>query len=158
MRYFLDTEFWEQGAHEPIRLISIALLAEDGRMCYREVAGAWLWTESEWLQEHVIPHLLRDEHEMSPFEIAHDVLHFVGDDPSPEFWGYYSDYDWVVFCQLFGDMGSLPKGWPYYCSDLRQSLDERGLTHIKQPDDAQHIAYGDAQWVARTWREYIEGR
>ena len=42
-----------------------------------------------------------------------------------EFYGYYSDYDWVVFCWLFGKMIDLPKGFPMYCIDLKQILDER---------------------------------
>ena len=42
----------------------------------------------------------------------------------PEFYGYYSDYDWVVFCWLFGKMIDLPKGFPMYCIDLKQILDE----------------------------------
>jgi hypothetical protein len=43
---------------------------------------------------------------------------------NPEFYGYYSDYDWVVFCWLFGRMIDLPKGFPMYCIDLKQELDK----------------------------------
>lgn len=43
----------------------------------------------------------------------------------PEFYAYYADYDWVVFCSLFGRMIDLPKGFPMYCRDLKQSLDEK---------------------------------
>lgn len=42
-----------------------------------------------------------------------------------EFYGYYSDYDWVVFCSLFGRMIDLPEGFPMYCKDLKQTLDEK---------------------------------
>jgi hypothetical protein len=41
------------------------------------------------------------------------------------FCGYYSDYDWVVFCQLFGKMIDLPKGFPMYCYDLKQAFDDK---------------------------------
>ncbi len=41
----------------------------------------------------------------------------------PEFYGYYCDYDWVVFCWLFGKMINLPKGFPMYCIDLKQTFD-----------------------------------
>ena len=41
----------------------------------------------------------------------------------PEFYGYYCDYDWVVFCWLFGKMINLPAGFPMYCIDLKQELD-----------------------------------
>lgn len=40
-------------------------------------------------------------------------------------YAYYADYDWVVFCQLFGKMIDLPKGFPRYCKDLKQELDNK---------------------------------
>lgn len=43
----------------------------------------------------------------------------------PQFYGYYSDYDWVAFCWLFGKMIDLPKHFPMYCIDLKQMLDVR---------------------------------
>ena len=43
----------------------------------------------------------------------------------PQFYGYYADYDWVVFCWLFGKMIDLPKGFPMYCIDLKQLLDDK---------------------------------
>lgn len=42
-----------------------------------------------------------------------------------DFYGYYSDYDWVLFCSLFGTMMDLPKGFPMYCKDLKQMLDDK---------------------------------
>ena len=42
-----------------------------------------------------------------------------------EFYGYYCDYDWVVFCWLFGRMIDLPKDFPMYCIDLKQELDRK---------------------------------
>lgn len=42
----------------------------------------------------------------------------------PEFYAYYASYDWVVFCWLFGRMVLLPKGFPMYCRDLKQMLDD----------------------------------
>lgn len=41
----------------------------------------------------------------------------------PQFYAYYTDYDWVAFCWLFGKMIDLPKGFPMYCIDLKQELD-----------------------------------
>ncbi len=45
----------------------------------------------------------------------------------PEFYGYYADYDWVVFCWLFGKMIDLPNGFPMYCIDLKQILDNKAM-------------------------------
>lgn len=51
----------------------------------------------------------------------------------PKFFAYYADYDWVAFCWLFGKMIDLPKGFPMYCNDLKQTLDEKTklLTNAK---------------------------
>jgi len=53
---------------------------------------------------------------------------------NPEFYGYYSDYGWVAFCWLFGKMIDLPKGFPMYCFDLKQLMDEKALIY----DDDQY--------------------
>jgi hypothetical protein len=48
------------------------------------------------------------------------------DSPSaPIFYGYYSAYDHVALCWLFGKMIDLPKGFPMYTVDLKQELDEK---------------------------------
>ncbi len=41
------------------------------------------------------------------------------------FYGYYVDYDWVFLFSLFCTMMDLPKGFPMFCYDLKQMLDER---------------------------------
>jgi hypothetical protein len=43
---------------------------------------------------------------------------------TPQFYGYFADYDWVAFCWLFGKMMDLPNGFPMYCVDLKQKLDD----------------------------------
>ena len=75
------------------------------------------------------------EYGKSNKQIAEDIKDFVFKgqgqkirfDNSIQFYGYYSDYDWVVFCWLFGKMNDLPKGFPMYCIDLKQILDEKAL-------------------------------
>jgi hypothetical protein len=47
----------------------------------------------------------------------------------PEFYAYFADYDWVVFCWLFGKMMDLPKKFPMYCRDLKQMLDEKAINY-----------------------------
>jgi hypothetical protein len=70
---------------------------------------------------------------------------------TPEFWAYYADYDWVVFCQLFGRMLDLPKGFPMFCHDLKQELSRLGITSEQKqalcPDpEGEHDALVDARW------------
>lgn len=61
----------------------------------------------------------------------------------PEFYAYYADYDWVVFCWLFGKMIDLPKGFPMYCRDLKQMLDDKDnlLSVIPEWNIKQHTKY-----------------
>lgn len=56
----------------------------------------------------------------------------------PLFYGYYSDYDWVLFCSLFGRMIDLPKGFPMYCIDLKQILDEK-VSKLTNSDFLSHF-------------------
>ena len=77
----------------------------------------------------------RDSIALDNTQIAEDIKDFVFKgqgqkirfDNSIQFYGYYSDYDWVVFCWLFGKMIDLPIGFPMYCIDLKQVLDEKAL-------------------------------
>lgn len=80
------------------------------------------------------------------------------------FYGYYADYDWVVFCWLFGKMIDLPKGFPMYCNDLKQVLETQGFgcngttiplemwgkdisEHPLYPKQTnEHNALADARW------------
>ena len=90
-----------------------------------------------------------------------------------QFYGYYADYDWVVFCWLFGRMIDLPKCFPMYCIDLKQMLDakvddlydEKGINRkllldgLKDRPDYpkqynEHNALSDAKWNKRFY-EFI---
>lgn len=78
----------------------------------------------------------------------------------PEFWAYYADYDWVVFCSLFGRMIDLPKGFPMYCRDIKQLMDETGLgvewkrSHCPDPK-GEHNALVDARWNYSLYKEIM---
>lgn len=52
-----------------------------------------------------------------------------------EFYAYYADYDWVAFCWLFGKMVNLPKGFPMYCRDLKQIMDEEAVKQRIDPNN-----------------------
>ncbi len=55
MRYWLDTEFIEEG--KTIDLVSIGIVAEDGRELYLQSVEFDPSKASEWVQENVFPHL-----------------------------------------------------------------------------------------------------
>jgi hypothetical protein len=141
MRIFFDTEFIENG--KTIDMISIGMVNEAGESLYLENADCARGEASDWVKDNVFPYLRGPL--VSRSHIASSVRSFAG--PSPEFWAYYADYDWVVLCQLYGTMMDLPEGWPMYCRDLKQLADENGadLSSLKNPKE--HHALADAQWV-----------
>ena len=163
MRYWLDTEFIEDG--KTIDLISIGMVAEDGRELYAENKECDLSRANEWVKENVLRHLYSHDTEnrikgnkfsrdggrggwLTRAEIAREIRLFC--DPEtyglPEIWGYYADYDWVAFCQLFGCMIDLPKGFPMYCRDLKQLCDHCGNPELPKQSSTEHHALADARW------------
>ncbi len=152
MKYFIDTEFSELGPHLPIELISIGIVAEDGRELYAVSTEFRAEDCNEWVKKNVLPHLLGTVRigigRTSLKEIRAAILKFCEPDQygKPEFWGYYSDYDWVLFCQIFGSMIDLPKGWPMYCRDLKQLCDDMGNPKLPKQKSTEHNALHDARW------------
>lgn len=167
MKYWFDTEFIEDG--KTIDLISIGIVAEDGREFYAECSEANLFLASDWVKENVLPHLWsRAKNKTLPNtwtqmggygglltrkEMRNKIALFC--DPvvwgKPEFWAYYADYDWVVLCQLFGKMIDLPKDWPMYCMDIKQFAVMLGNPALPEQKDNEHHALADAKWNKQAW-------
>lgn len=194
MKYFLDTEFHEyrvktdNGRYvSTIEPISIGIVAEDGREYY-DLCGDFdieKALQNGWLRQNVLKPIYKENHNEEAHDefsnerlkyviqyrgypshqIAEKILDFIGEDNEPEFYAYYADYDWVVFCWLFGRMIDLPKHFPMYCRDLKQMLDEKmekdflliggdkalPIENIKShPDypkqENEHNALADAKW------------
>lgn len=150
---------------------------------------------SEWVRTNVIKPLFYSVGCISPdfvaewdfqyifgkrnIDIAGDILQFIweceggsfGNDfimNKIKFYGYYADYDWVLFCSLFGRMVDLPEGFPMYCNDLKQIFEDRNLGdgvywldggtatldqvkgHCQYPENLnEHSAIDDALWNKR---------
>ena len=165
-----------------IQLISIGIICEDGREYYA-ISNEYNYHDaSEWVKSNVIAPIYRNQisafkqqfmdistfHRYIPSsksnsQIANDAILFcggyVGEVNStfralPEFYAYFADYDWVVFCSLFGTMMDLPKWFPMYCRDLKQMLDDTQeevdfqlKEHPNYPKNSnEHNAIDDARW------------
>jgi hypothetical protein len=96
MRLFLDTEFNEFGGE----LISMALVAEDGREWYqvRKIVAA----PGEWVSEHVIPKL--DKLPLEGYEFRASFAAFIGNFNHCE---VVADWpaDFEHFCALLSGVG-----------------------------------------------------
>ncbi len=167
-KYFLDTEFIERPGS--IQLVSIGIVSEDGSTFYAENTSFDERGANDWVVKNVLSklqwwgnpntkkafcnHSVHDagqpfsRHEVfGTISLIKDALiyYFKDDHRKPEFWGYLADYDWVVFCWIFGEMSDLPAGFPMYCRDLKQMLDESSKDKIPDPE-GEHGALADAIW------------
>ncbi len=154
MRYFLDTEFIESGPYYPIQLISIGIVSEDEREFYRVSNEFNPKIANEWVRDNVLNNL-GNSTPISLKQIASDIKEFCPD-IKPQFWGYYADYDWVVFCQIFGSMMQLPKGWPMYCRDIKQLCFHLGDRELPKQNSTEHNALNDARWNKKAYEFLME--
>ena len=184
MKYFIDLEFIESGHGYPIDLISIGIVAEDGREFYAISTEFTPTTANDWVVCNVLlglppilvgpdarllatqcdsrwsPQLARKLDGPSPWknraQIRRDIVGFIGNDPTPEFWGEWCSYDWVVFCQIFGTMMHLPAGFPMRCNDVVQYCETHlGISTEQWPEsletDGNHNALLGAKTVKARW-------
>jgi 3'-5' exoribonuclease Rv2179c-like domain len=155
VRFFYDTEFLERGPGHPLVLISIGVVAEDGREYFAANADFDPAEATPWVAAHVLPRLPgRPGPSWRPHRrIADEIRTFVGEQ-RPEWWADFGAYDHVLLCQLFGDMGALPAGWPMFTRDIQQWRNLLGGPELaQQPEDHAHDALHDARWVVRRWRQ-----
>ena len=182
MNYFIDTEFIEKP--NTIDLISIGIVGEDGSEYYAICRDFNLSEamKNEWIVDNVLKPIYSEAVRHIPSEVVRpfskgqlrsilygegksiglirkEILEFVDD--APKFYGYYADYDWVVFCWIFGRMIDLPKHFPMYCRDLKQMMDERilpeGWKVENCPDQVGvHNALIDSLWKKKLYDLLIQ--
>lgn len=140
MLFDIDAEFADDG--QTVELISLGVVAEDGRTLYMENSAFDWSTASDWLVEHVQPWMSGGPALRPVWEITEALVAFVG--PDPEFWGWYADYDWLVVCQLFGRMLDLPADWPRFCRDAKQLHVDLGSPQVPPHIGREHHALDDA--------------
>ncbi|MFE9575378.1 3'-5' exoribonuclease domain-containing protein [Nocardia sp. NPDC006044] len=147
MKYWYDTEFLENGA--TIELISIGIVAEDGREYYAVNADA-PWdriAQHPWLTCNVVPHL--GDHRTPRHLIRTQIEHFLRPaepgDAVPELWGWKAAYDHIVLAQLFGAMLDFPHWMPQWTNDVRQEQRRLGDPELPEQLAGLHHALHDAR-------------
>jgi len=174
MRIHYDLEFHDQGRDEPIRLISIGMIREDGHKLY--AVNADMDTNAvradPWLRKNVwrhlpltsvargergMPTLDRDDPDVRPLaQISEMVRRFVLSADNPELWAYYSSHDHVVMTsQLFGRMTDLPTGFPMRTNDLAQVLAKFPTYVMPTTYTPEHHAFADARNLALACSELL---
>ena len=170
-RYYLDTEFLDDGDHQRIVLISIGIVCSDGRELYL-VSNEFDYDEvkrDDWMRDNVLAQLPprpADPNMSGPWrtraEIRDAIAAFIedpGDGTKPEVWAYVASYDWVLFCQLFGKLINMPKHFPWIVNDLKAWATHAGYTGRFRdllPDTGHHDALCDARWNRDVHEKVIE--
>lgn len=147
MRYFYDTEFIEDG--RTIELISIGVVAEDGREYYAVSTEFDPGRAGRWVRTHVLPKLPSpsDKAWRSRRQIRADLAEFLRIDGAEpiELWAWVGAYDHVVLCQLWGTMPELPAAIPRFTRELHQLWEDRGRPELPPRSADAHDALVDAR-------------
>ena len=146
MRYFYDTEFIEDGT--TIELVSIGIVAEDGREYYAVSTGFDAARANPWVRKHVLDKLPNPRSEVwkALSTIRDEVLAFVSAaDSSPELWAWVGAYDHIVLAQLWGDMTGLPRELPRFTRELKQYWEMAGRPKLPAVPEGNHDALVDAK-------------
>lgn len=163
MKWYLDTEFNEDG--RTIELISLGLVSERDRdgttteayFINREINEKRIMRTNAWVGEHVLPKLpprtgpQASSAWMTRAKMRAAIEALLLSDKELQLWGYFADYDWVVFCQLWGRMMDLPtsRGMPMFCHDIKQEMKRLGVEKDQLPQQdaaSEHNALDDARW------------
>jgi hypothetical protein len=163
-----DCEFLEDG--ETIKLISIAIVAEDGEFFYaiNEDMPFSSISKHKWLMTHVMPSLPVRRGYNSPWDTEHPDFQFVMPRTDiaegarkfitrytdPRLWAWYGAYDHVALCQLWGRMIDLPHGVPMFTNDLKQEAVRLGSPRLPEQPSGAHNALQDA-WHNQTVRRFL---
>lgn len=181
MKYYLDEEFIDDG--KTIDLISIGIVAEDGRELYLQSVEFDEQKASDWVKENVLCGLPlcpccghKCNHEEQPTgkcrskkcmwrnraAIKAEILAFLDVEKYgyPELIGWCCAYDFVAFCQLFGTMMDVPRFIPHSMIDIQQILDERGITDDMLPkqEGQVHNALADARYIRTLYESLTQRR
>lgn len=155
MRYFFDTEFFDNGT--TVEPISIGVVAEDGREFYAVWDNALeVCRKDQWLWFNVAPHLPLHQHDhpeldrdtgliKSSFEIRDEIHEFLSYDGKPELWGWFVSYDHLVLSQLWGKMIAVPDPIPQFSNDIRSLVSWYGIKKYPSQASGHHNALADAR-------------
>lgn len=155
MKIFFDSEF--TGLHKDTTLISVGLIAEDGRSFYAEFNDYDKSQIDEWIQENVINNLLIEEPRDGEQEyyvasrsennvfgndlyssysvqlrgdsqtIAKELRTWTSQFDDIKIWSDCLAYDWVLFNHLFGNAFDIPNNVYYIPFDICTLFEIKGI-------------------------------
>ena len=152
MLIFFDTEFTELGI-DP-KLISIGLIAEDGREFYAELSDTWMEKDaSEFARHAVVPFLENGSARMSLHELTCRLRNWIDDfEVSVTLVTDSLDWDWPWIIEVFSTLGTWPGNLAKYPVILRQDDDFASATEAAFSGGLRrHHALDDAKANRLAW-------
>lgn len=142
MRLFLDCEFTRLTA--AAKLISLALVAEDGREFYVELLDAWREEDcSDFVKAIVLPQLWGERYSLATAEAKSSLLRFLTSFKNEvEIVTDAPLYDWELFCDLVYEDGHWPRIVRNYPTDAT------ALVPTSEGEELPHHALLDARIIA----------
>lgn len=171
VKYFYDTEFIEHetaDGYPTLSLISIGIVAEDGREFYAQNWNCAFNQANDWTVGHVLSGLERFDlmnrrpHLTAPWhfeiEIAAGIARFIGNDEAPELWAYGAAYDHVILFRMLKQNAEGPlKGYPFHTNELKQLHAMLGSPPLPDDNPQPHHALHDARWNKRLYEYCMMG-
>lgn len=165
LNVFFDTEFtrFRDMEHEP-KLISIGLVADDGREFYRELLDTWDISDCSQFVISVVLELLDNKEYTKEADLAVQLKEWIE--------GLGADevvlrcdapaYDWTFIVELFQFYGTWPAnlrrkcGTVYFDNDRQRHRYNAGMSmYFKDQDARQHHALVDARAMRFAWKYAI---
>jgi hypothetical protein len=124
MKIFFDTEF--TGLIKDTDLISIGMVAEDGREFYAETNYYVVGKLNDWLRKNVIANL-DGKNVVSQSELQEQIKQFIEPYERVEMWSDCLAYDWVLFNDIFGGAFEIPENIYYIPFDICTLMKVKGV-------------------------------
>jgi len=154
MKIFFDMEF--TGLHQATTLISIGMIAEDGRELYCELNDYDKTQLDDWLNDNVIANL-HDTNPINSEQLKKAIEGFIEPYEEVEIWSDCLSYDWVLFNQIFGHAFNIPSKIYYIPFDLCTLFKIKGIDPDINREEYSNMQEGcekhNALWDAKVIRE-----
>lgn len=182
MKVFFDSEF--TGLHKDTTLISIGLIADDGKTFYAELSDFDKSQVNDWVQENVINNLRFNRGDViiqksstvgvqeysikhNKSEVAKALKTWLSQFDSVEMWSDCLSYDWMLFNDLFGDAFSIPENVYYIPFDICTVFKLKGIdpdisreefSDLEAGKDQKHNALWDAKVIKACYEKLMNKR
>jgi DNA polymerase III epsilon subunit-like protein len=156
-KIFFDTEF--TGLHQDTTLISIGMIAEDGRELYCELKDYDKTQIDDWLQNNVIKNLY-NINPITTEQLRKAIEGFIEPYDTVEIWSDCLSYDWVLFNQIWGHAFNIPKKIYYIPFDICTLFKIKGVDPDVSREEYAGITSGiqkhNALWDAKVIKACYE--